>query len=455
MPTSVLPTSSPTLDELSHALDSGKVTSRSLTDACLARIEDKAGEGARTFLKVDAAKVRRAADAMDGLRAAGAVPSRFAGIPMSVKDLFDVQGEVTRAGSRALADAPPAAQDAEVIARVRKAGFVVVGRTNMTEFAYSGLGINPHYGTPANTWQRATPRVPGGSSSGAAISVADGMAHAALGTDTGGSCRIPAAFNGIVGYKPTAQLIPQEGIVPLAPSLDAAGPLARSVRCCASLHAILAGEPEFALPDLDVAGLRFAIPQTMALDDLDPEVARAFEASIKRLSSAGAKIVDTPLHAFKRIPTLSHKGGFAAMESYAWHRKLIETKRALYDPRVVSRIAKGVDGTAADYLDLLAARETFIDEAEAEMAPFDALVLPAVAIVPPRIADLASDDAYTRANVLALRNTTLINLVDGCAISLPIHRPGEAPVGLMLACKGGDDHRLFALAAAVEKALSQ
>ena len=445
----------PTLDQLSHALAEGRITSRSLAEACLARIEDPRGEGKRAFVRVDAEQVRRAADGLDALRAARALPSRFAGIPISIKDLFDVQGEVTRAGSTVLADAAPAATDATVVARLRRAGFLIMGRTNMTEFAYSGLGINPHYGTPANPWQRETPRVPGGSSSGAGISVADGMVHAALGTDTGGSCRIPAAFAGIVGYKPTARLIPQTGIVPLSTSLDAAGPLARSVRCCASLHAILSGEDEFAVPEVAMTGLRLGVPRTLMFDDLDDAVARTFEAAMTKLSQAGARLVDTPFSSIGRIPQINAKGGLAAMEAYAWHRQLIATKHDQYDPRVVSRMLKGAECSAADYVDVVAARRALIAEAEADLAPFDALVLPTVAIVPPRIADLASDEAYARANVLSLRNTTAINMIDGCAISLPIHRPGDAPVGLMLACRGGDDRRLFALAAAVEAALSQ
>lgn len=443
-----------TLDHLSRELAGGRTTSRALAEACLARIEDPNGEGKRAFVHVDPAQVRKAADALDALRGAQAAPTRFAGIPIAVKDLFDVQGEPTRAGSKALADVAPATQDATVIARLRRAGFLIMGRNNMTEFAYSGLGINPHYGTPANPWQRETPRVPGGSSSGAGVTVADGMAHAALGTDTGGSCRIPAAFTGIVGYKPTARLMPQTGIVPLSTSLDAAGPLARSVRCCASLHALLADEDAFTIPELPLAGLRLAIPQTIALDDLDAEVAATFRRAVTRLSVGGAKIADARFECLGQVPQINAKGGLAAMESYAWHRALIAAKRDLYDPRVVSRMLKGADCSAADYVDTVNARKRFIADAEHALAPFDALLLPTVAIVPPRIADLAGDDAYARANVLSLRNTTLINVMDGCAISLPIHRPGEAPVGLMLACRGGDDHRLFALAAAVEQALN-
>ena len=184
---------------------------------------------------------------MDRLRKANAAPSPYAGIPVSIKDLFDIKGQVTRAGSRALEDSAPAEADAPVVARLRRAGFIVIGRTNMTEFAYSGIGINPHYGTPKSAWNRSVGHVPGGSSSGAAVSIADQMAYGALGTDTGGSCRIPAAYNGIVGYKPTQRRVPLDGGVPLSSSLDSFGPLARSVACCAVLDAVLADEADAAV----------------------------------------------------------------------------------------------------------------------------------------------------------------------------------------------------------------
>jgi aspartyl-tRNA(Asn)/glutamyl-tRNA(Gln) amidotransferase subunit A len=409
----------------------------------------------RTFVHVDADQVRKTADSLDGMRGARARLSRFSGIPISIKDLFDVEGEVTKAGSKVLADAAPAVTDATVVDRLRRAGFLIIGRTNMTEFAYSGLGINPHYGTPANPWQRETPRVPGGSSSGAGISVADGMAHAALGTDTGGSCRIPAAFTGIVGFKPTARLIPQAGIVPLSASLDVAGPLARSVRCCASLHAILAGQEQFAVPELDITGLRLGVPQTLVLDNLEDPVAQAFERAMTELSQAGAKLVDVSFSCFGRIPRINHKGGLVAMEAYAWHRELIATKGALYDPQVIRRILKGAECSAIDYIDAVAARRALIKEADAAFESFDVLMLPTAAITPPRIAALASDEAYARVNILSLRNTSAINMIDGCAISLPIHRSGEAPVGLMLACRGGEDRRLLTLAAAVESVVRE
>src|SRR5207249_366334 len=236
------------LAALADDLEAGRTTARKLVEECIARIADPSGEGQRAFIHVDKDAALEAADAMDHLRKAHAAPSSFAGIPVSIKDLFDIKGQVTRAGSRALEeDCTPADADAPVVARLRRAGFIVIGRTNMTEFAYSGIGINPHYGTPKSTWNRRVGHVPGGSSSGAAVSVADGMAHGALGTDTGGSCRIPAAFNGIVGFKPTQRRVPLDGGVPLSFSLDSFGPLARTAQCCATLDAVLADEPELPL----------------------------------------------------------------------------------------------------------------------------------------------------------------------------------------------------------------
>src|ERR1700686_1012111 len=233
----------PTLASLADDLENGRTSARTLVDACLARIADPSGEGARAFLHVDAEAAIEAAEAMDRLREGKAEPSPFAGIPISVKDLFDIKGQVTRAGSRALEDSAPADADAPVVARLRQAGFIVIGRTNMTEFAFSRNGINPHFDTPKGAWQRHVGHVPGGSSSGAAVSVVDGMAHGALGTHTGGSCRIPGGVNGIVGFKPTQRRVPLDGGVPLSSTLDSFGPLARTARCCAVLDAVLAGEP--------------------------------------------------------------------------------------------------------------------------------------------------------------------------------------------------------------------
>jgi aspartyl-tRNA(Asn)/glutamyl-tRNA(Gln) amidotransferase subunit A len=340
------------------------------------------------------------------------------------------------------------------VARLRRAGFVVIGRTNMTEFAYSGIGINPHYGTPKSAWQRGVGHVPGGSSSGAAVSIADGMAYGALGTDTGGSCRIPAAFNGIVGFKPTQRRVPLDGGVPLSFTLDSFGPLARSVSCCAILDAVLADEPVVPLRPRPIKGMRLAVPTTIVLDDLDDAVAQAFDRALETLSRQGALIERIEVPEFLDIGVMNTKGGFSAAESYAWHRFLIASKGDVYDPRVAVRILRGEGMSAADYVDLLGARRSMIARIETRIAPYDALVMPTTANTPPRIADLVADDkAFTTQNLRALRNPSLINMIDGCSISLPAQREGEVPVGLMLAAAGGSDRRIFELAAGMEDAI--
>jgi aspartyl-tRNA(Asn)/glutamyl-tRNA(Gln) amidotransferase subunit A len=443
-------TDHPTLAALAADLDAGRTTSRKLVEQCLARIADAAGEGARAFIHVDREAALKAADAMDALRAIQAAPSPYAGIPVSIKDLFDIKGQVTRAGSRALDDNPPAETDAPAVARLRGAGFVVIGRTNMTEFAYSGIGINPHYGTPKSIYGRDVGYVPGGSSSGAAVSVVDGMAHVGLGTDTGGSCRIPAAFNGIVGYKPSQRRVPRDGAVPLSFSLDSIGPLARSVACCAVVDAVLADEPIVPLSPRPVKGLRIAVPTTVTLDELDETVRTAFERALKTLASHGAIVEKIEVTEFNDVAPLGAKGGLTAAESYAWHRYLIVAQGDVYDPRVRERILRGEAQSAAEYIDTVDARKSLITRATARLAPYDAVALPTAAITPPKIADLADDKAFTKANLLALRNCTLINMIDGCAISLPCHQAGEAPVGLMLAGVTGADRKLFDVAVGVE-----
>jgi aspartyl-tRNA(Asn)/glutamyl-tRNA(Gln) amidotransferase subunit A len=443
----------PTLAQLADDLAHGRTSSRRLVDECLAKIADPAGEGQRTFLHVEKQAALEAADAIDHLRKAQAAPSPFAGIPVSIKDLFDIKEQVTRAGSRALEDSAPAEADAPVVARLRRAGFIVIGRTNMTEFAYSGIGINPHYGTPKGAWNRNEGHVPGGSSSGAAVSIADRMAFCALGTDTGGSCRIPAAYNGIVGFKPTQRRVPLDGGVPLSFTLDSFGPLANSTSCCAVLDAVLAAEPILPLRARPIKGMRLAVPTTIALDDLDDAVAKTFERALETLSRQGALIERIEVPEFLDVGAMNAKGGFAAAESYAWHRYLIASKGDVYDPRVRTRILRGEAISAADYIDLVNGRRSLIARANARLAPYDALVMPTTANTPPRIADLAEDKAFATANLRSLRNCTLINMIDGCAISLPAHREGEVPVGLMLAASGGSDRRIFELAASIEEVI--
>ncbi|HZR69608.1 MAG TPA: amidase [Burkholderiales bacterium] len=444
----------PTVASLARELAAGKTSSRELVERALARIADPAGEGARTFIRVHAERARADADACDRKRKDGVVPSPLAGIPVSVKDLFDVAGDVTTAGSKVLRDAPAASADAVAVARLRVAGAVVIGRTNMTEFAYSGIGINPHYGTPANPWDRATRRVPGGSSSGAAVSVADGMAVIGLGTDTGGSVRNPAALCGVAGFKPTQRRVPLAGCFPLSGSLDSIGPLAPSIACCASAFQVLAAEPVRALEPAALAGLRLGVPKNVVLDDLDPEVARAFDAALAQVSSRGARLVDMRLPELDEIAVANRRGGILAPEAYALHRKRLAERGADYDPRVRRRLEAAKDVPAADYVELLQLRSRLVSGFRRERLGVDALLVPTVPKIAPAIEPLEGDmERFFAVNPLMLRNTSPFNFLDTCAASLPIQRRGEAPVGLTVAGFPGEDERVLAIALAVEAAL--
>jgi aspartyl-tRNA(Asn)/glutamyl-tRNA(Gln) amidotransferase subunit A len=433
-------------------LEAGE-SSRDLVKACLENIRDPLGEGSTAFLKVYDQEALAAAENADRLRQQGTAPSRFAGIPISVKDLFDIAGDTTTAGSVALKDAPPATRDAIAIARLKAAGFIPIGRTNMTEFAFSGLGINPHYGTPRSPYDRKTGRIPGGSSSGAAVSVTDGMAYAGIGTDTGGSCRIPAALCGIVGFKPTARRVPKDGALPLSQTLDSIGAMAPTVACCAVIDAIMAGEDPVDLPEFPLDGLRLAAPQTLVLDGLDSHVERTYATALSLLGAHGVKIIELPVREFSDAAAANSKGGFTAAEAYAVHRPLIKVMEEKYDPRVIDRILRGREQDAADYIELQWAREDLIHRLDAVTAPFDAMVMPTAPIIAPPIRDLAANDAYRIANLAMLRNPALANFFDRCAISVPCHKTG-APVGLMLVGDTGADRRLFAIAAAIERVVA-
>jgi len=437
----------PTILQLAAELAAGRTSSRKLTDEALARVSDPKGEGQRAFIKVYRQQAIAAADASDALRKVGLVAGPLAGIPVSIKNLCDVAGDTTLAGSKALEDAAPAKQDAPVVARLRAAGAVIVGSTNMSEFAFSGVGANPHYGTPGNPADRK--RAPGCSSSGAAVSVADRMAVVALGTDTGGSVRIPAAVCGITGFKPTARRVPIDGVVPLSTSLDSIGPLANSVECCAIVDAVFAGEP-IAVPEAaPLAGLRFAIPRQFVMAELDATVAKAFERACRALSAKGVKIEQLDLPQLDELPAINAKGGFAASEAYAWHHKLIARRGNLYDPMVHPRIMRGKEMTAADYIDLLAARSDLQKRVSAVTANYDAVIMPTCAIVAPTQDEVSTPDGFTRKNMLLLRNTTVGNFLDRCAISLPCHAAGELPVGFMLMGEAMADKRLLAIARSV------
>ncbi len=437
----------PTIQQLSADLAAGRTTSRKLTDEALARIEDPKGEGKRTFIKVWKAQALAAADASDLRRKAGLVASPLEGIPVSIKNLCDVAGETTLSGSKALDDAPPAKADAPVVARLRAAGAVIVGSTNMSEFAFSGVGFNPHYGTPGNPADRT--RVPGGSSAGAAVSVADRMAVAALGTDTGGSVRIPAAVCGIVGFKPTARRVPIDGVIPLSTSLDSIGPLANSVEDCAIVDAVFANQPIHVPEAMPLSGLRLAVPKHFVMDDLDPTVAKAFERALKALAAKGVKIDHIDLPQLNELPTINAKGGFAASEAYAWHKELIARRGNAYDPFVAPRIMRGKEMTAADYIELLGKRTDLCRRVSAITSNYDAVAMPTCAIVAPTLDEVSTAEGFTKKNMLLLRNTTVGNFLDRCGISLPCHGTGELPVGFMLMGEAMADQRVLAMARSV------
>lgn len=387
---------------------------------------------------------------------AAAPESRLAGLAFTSKDLFDVAGQPTPAASVVLSHAPAAKADAVAVARLRAAGGALTGRTNMSEFAFSGVGVNPHYGTPANVSDSTTPRIPGGSSSGAAISVASGAAFIGLGSDTGGSIRIPAALNGIVGFKNTARLTPADGALPLSTTLDTVCAMTRSVRDAVTAYEILAARTVTA-GSASIGAYRLAVVKNVFFDGIEPTVATAFERSLKALSAAGARIEEIELPELADLQSINATGGFSAAESHAWHRLLLERSGAGYDPRVAQRILRGASMKAHEYIDLIHARRDWIARMEKALAPFDAVLSPTVPITAPTIASVAPgaerDEEFFRVNALLLRNPSIINMLDGCAISLPCHAAGELPIGLMLWHAALHDDAVLAIALQAERAL--
>ena len=442
------------LIDLRRALAAGRTRSRDLVELCLERIADPKGEGSRAFLSVAADRARREADLVDEARKAGLPLTDYAGVPISVKDLFDVRGETTRAGSRVLGAHAPAKTDADAVAHLRRAGFIVIGRTNMTEFAYSGLGVNPHYGTPASPFDRQTGRVPGGSTAGGAVAVADGLTPATIGSDTGGSCRIPAAFCGITGFKPTSRRVSKRGAFPLSQTMDSVGPLASNVSSCAVLDDILAGgggADEVSFPE---SGLRLGVIEGYLDEGLDPEVAAAFSAALTRLSQRGVRLKPVRLPELAELPRINQKGGFVGAEAYALHRRRLEAEGELYDPWVRGRIeAGGADQSAADYLDLVHARARVIAAVNERTRPFDALVTPTVAVIPPTLASVVDPEAARAINLRCLRNANFVNFLDRTAISIPCHEEGGAPVGFQIVGETMSDRRLLAIARGLEGAI--
>lgn len=425
-----------------------QISVRDRLEQALARIADPNGEGARTCLTVYQEAARAAAVAADARSRAGVSLGPLDGAIVSIKDLFDVAGEPTRAGSKILAEeAKPAAGDATVVRRLRAGGAVIIAKTNMTEFAFSGIGANPHFGTPGNPRDRA--RVPGGSSAGAPVAVADGMCEISIGTDTGGSVRIPASLCGLVGFKPSRQRVPTDGAFPLSYSLDSVGPIARSVVECAKADAVMARD-DFSPPEpAALAGLRFGIADGLPLDRLDDIVTVAFDAALKRLDNAGVRVTHQTLSLLDGMSEVNAKGGISPPEACAIHRDRLARRAKEVDPNVLMRIERGCAISAADYVYMVRERNRLVRAMDARLTGLDALLMPTTSIVAPTIAEVADPKVFAARNAALLRNTAIINFFDLCAVTLPLS--AALPVGLMLVARNGQDHRLLNIAAAVEK----
>jgi aspartyl-tRNA(Asn)/glutamyl-tRNA(Gln) amidotransferase subunit A len=422
-------------------------------EAALARIDDPKGEGARACLTVYAQAARAAATASDARAQNGISLGPLDGAIVSIKDLFDVAGEVTRAGSPLIAEeGAPAQSDAPVVQRLRAAGAVIVAKTNMTELAYSGVGANPHFGTPGNPADRA--RIPGGSTSGGAVAAADGMCEIAIGSDSGGSTRIPAALCGIVGFKPSRQRVPTDGVFPLSFSVDSIGPMAPTVAQCAAADAVMAGETPEAIEPAPLANLRVGVAQGAPLDRLDDTVARRFPAGLDRLEMAGARLSAEKLPLLDEMAAVNAKGGILPAEAFAVHRERLARRGDMIDSNIRVRLERAAKISAADYIDMVRTRAELVRAMDARLADLDVLVMPTTPIVAPLLAELDKPDEWGRKNALLLRNTTIGNFFDCCAISLPLPREGGLPCGLMLVARNGHDRRLFRIAAAVERLLA-
>jgi aspartyl-tRNA(Asn)/glutamyl-tRNA(Gln) amidotransferase subunit A len=440
------------IEDFETRLATGEISSSALIEAALTA----AGIHAVAFTRIYAEASRADAAAVDARRACGLErPSALAGIPITIKDNMDVAGEPTAAGSSVLANgAPSAATDAFVVRRLREAGAIILGKTAMAELAMSSVGLIAGTASLANPLDHE--RVPGGSSCGAAVSVAMGAAPAALGTDTGGSVQIPAALCGLVGFKATAAQISCEGVVPLSRHLDSIGTIATSVRCCRIVHEVLARKPRIYPPNAalrPIKGLRLAVPRNYVLDDLEPPVAAGFERALRLLSEHGAVLQDINLHELDRIPDVYQGGGFSMAEIYTWLRARGFLKQSLIASRAFSRIEQGGVLLASDMLDRLLLRASLVESAEQQTRWWDAMLMPTCPILPPLISAVASDDGYNHYNMLLMRNTRVANVLDRCAVTLPVDCYGGLSIGLTLMGNPMCDDALFDIAEAVENLL--
>jgi len=438
-----------TVQDVRERIAAGKITRRSFIEHALERANEPGGTGHFVFTKIYNEQARMLSQMQD--KDPGLAGGDLSGVSVSIKDLFDIADEVTTAGSTVLRNSQPAKKDAPAVARLRDAGAILVGRTNMTEFAYSGVGMNPHYGNPPNPYDRARGRISGGSTSGGAVSVSDGMAVAALGSDTGGSVRIPAALCGLTGFKPTRTRIPTQGMFPLSRTLDSVGVIAPTVNCCHAVNAALRQERYRPLEGKLLAGTTFVVAHEYFMDGVDASVSAAFERALSAISQAGARFETMEIPELYGMREINSSGGLAAAESFAFHRQL-HLDMGQYDSRVRERILRGNDITDARYFEMLRLRHGLIASFAAHNL-YDGLICPTVPVIAPLIRDMEEVSEFHRVNPLLLRNPSFANFFELCSVSLPCHQPGDAPVGLMLTGRAGYDEQLLSTALALEKVL--
>ena len=443
--------------QLSVLIQSGRLDPVTLIDETLDAIRTHKDQAIFTRLLEERAKeeAARSSRRLQEGRSRGLLD----GIPVAWKDLFAIAGFPTTAGSVVLADAAPAQEDADVVKALKAAGMVAIGRVNMSEFAFSGLGLNPHYGTPLNPRASDVARIPGGSSSGSAVAVASGLVPVSIGTDTGGSVRIPSAFNGLVGYKASRGRYSMTGVFPLATSLDSLGPLCRSVQDAVWVDAAMRGRLAPDVARADLSGLSIVVPTTVVMDDVEDGVAQAFEATLARLSAAGVKIRRAAFPAFNQLfQVMAEHGPLVTAEAFALHHcRLAGPEAEAMDRRVVARTRLGEKITLVGYLEILKLREQLIKDVAGMLGPNEFIAYPTVAHVAPALAPLEADDElFVKVNFKTLRNTLIGNFLDWCGVSLPCGTAGAGmPVGFLLSAPRDQDERLLAAALALEDIVAE
>ena len=426
----------------------GRIDPFDAIERTLARIADS--DDPAVFTQVCAQRARHQAQASRRRHWSGAALGPLDGVPVAWKDNFDLKGQVTTAGARCLDQDPPASEDAPVVRALEAAGMVSVGRVNMSEFAFSGLGLNPHFGTPRNPHSPSEdPRAPGGSSSGSAVAVARGLVPISIGTDTGGSVRIPAAFNGVVGYKASTGRYPMHGVFPLSSTLDSLGVLCQTVTDAMVVDAAMRNVAGSVAKPASLQGVHVVAPLNVMLDECEPAVLANFETALHRLEQAGAFIERRRIAAFDEIMALSLvHGAIVTVEAYALHRQRLDGEAAArMDRRVVARTRMGAAVSPASYQTMLQARQRLIAEVSAEFA-CALIACPTVAHTAPSIAALEADDEWFAViNIKTLRNTMIGNFLDWCGVSLPCGTDASGlPTALLLSGMRGTDDRLLSLA---------